>query len=255
VKQWIVLYNKEMLEMWRNYKWLWVPIVFILLGMMNPVTTYYMPQLLEANGLSKEMIQAIPTPAGAEIMVKTLSQYSTLGVLILVLSFMGTVAAERVSGSSVMVLVKPVSHLSYIFAKWAAMLSLTTVSFALGYLATWYYTCVLIGQIPFAPIWQSLLIYAFWLVLVISVTLLYSSLLNSTGVIAFLSLLTLAAISLGTRFFLRYTLWSPGRLSAEAGSLVTKGLASSSLWNILSVTAVFIMVLLFSSAYISKQKA
>jgi ABC-2 type transport system permease protein len=255
MKQWIVLYHKEMLEMWRNYKLLWVPLVFIIIGVMNPVMTYYMPQLLEANGLTKEIIQAIPTPTGAEIMVKTLSQYNTLGILILVLSFMGTVASERQSGSVIMVLVKPVPHLSYITAKWVAMLSLTIVAFALGYIATWYYTGVLIADVPFSQIWQSLLIYALWLVFVISVTLLYSSLLNSTGGIAFLSLLTLAAFSLSTSIFASYTRWSPGRLSAEAGTLLTKGIISTNLWSAISVTAIMIVVLIGGAAFISKRKA
>jgi ABC-2 type transport system permease protein len=255
MEQWIVLYNKEMLEMWRNYKWMWVPLVFIIIGMMNPVTTYYMPQLLEANGLTKEVIQAIPIPTGSEIMVKTLSQYSTLGILILVLSFMGTVASERQSGSAIMVLVKPVTHLNYITAKWAAMLSLTIVSFALGYLATWYYSGVLIGEVPFTQIWQSLLVYVLWLVFVISVTLFYSSLFNSTGGIAFLSLLTLAVISLLTSFFPRFTQWSPGRLSAEAGAAVTKGILGTSLWSIVSVTAILIILLICGAAFISKRKA
>jgi ABC-2 type transport system permease protein len=255
VKQWSVLYHKEMLEMWRNYKWMWVPLVFILIGMMNPVLTYYMPQLLEANGLTKEVIQAIPTPTGAQVMVKTLSQYNTLGILILVLSFMGTVASERQSGSAIMVLVKPVTHLNYITAKWAAMLSLTIVSFTLGYMATWYYTGVLIGEVSFIQIWQSLLVYALWLVFVISVTLLYSSLLNSTGGIAFLSLLTLAVFSLSTTIFARYTQWSPGRFSAEAGALVTKGVTSISIWSTISVTAVMIIAMIFGAAFISQRKA
>ncbi|MDG0794039.1 hypothetical protein OMP38_26850 [Cohnella ginsengisoli] len=62
MSQWLVLYAKEMLGMRRSYKWLWLPLVFLLLGIMNPVTTYYMPQLLEASGISAEAAAAIPTP-------------------------------------------------------------------------------------------------------------------------------------------------------------------------------------------------
>lgn len=254
MNQWIVLYNKELLGMWRNYKWMWVPLVFILLGMMNPVSTYFMPQLLEANGLSKAVIDALPAQTGADIMMKTLSQYNTLGLLILVLSFMGVVASERQSGSAIMVLVKPVTHLTYITAKWASMLSITIVSFGLGYLATWYYTEILIGSVPFTQIWQSFLVYSVWLLFAISVTLLFSSLLNSTGGIAFLSLLTLAGFSLVTSLLERYMKWSPGHLSGDAGALVTKGNLSTNLWLSLSVTAVLIVVMIYGAGIISKRK-
>jgi ABC-2 type transport system permease protein len=251
--QWMVLYKKENLEMWRNYKWVWVPLVFILMGMMNPVLTFYMPQLLEANGLTKEVILAIPVPMAADILLKTLSQYNTLGVLILVLSFMGTVASERQSGSAIMVLVKPVTQLSYVTAKWAGMLSLTIISFALGYLAAWYYTGLLIGNVLFSQVFQSFLIYSLWLLFVISVTLVYSCLINSIGGIAFLSLLTLAGLSLSSQIFTRYMKWSPGHLSTDAGALVTKEISQDQLWLPIVVTVIMIVVLIYGAAYISNR--
>jgi ABC-2 type transport system permease protein len=255
MNQWRVLYRKEMLEMWRNYKWLWVPLVFILLGMMNPVTTYYMPQLLEANGITKEVIQSLPVPTGADILAKALSQYNTLGILILVLSLMGVVASERQNGSAIMVLVKPVTHLSYITAKWAGMISLAIASFALGYIATWYYTGVLIGKVPFTQIWHSFLVYSLWLLFVVTVTLIYSSLLSSTGGIAFLSILTVAVISLSTSFLKRFMKWSPGHLSSDAGNIVSKGAAPTiGLWLSVSVTVVLIIILIYGAAFISKRK-
>lgn len=255
MKQWHVLYNKEMLEMWRNYKWLWVPIVFIILGMMNPVSTYYMPQLLVANGITEEVVRLLPVPSAAEILAKTLSQYNTLGILILVLSLMGVVASERQSGSVIMVLVKPVTHLSYITAKWAGMVTLTIVSFALGYLATWYYTGVLIGSVPFTQIWESFLVYSLWLLFVITMTLLYSALLNSTGGIAFLSILTVVAFSLSTSLLKRYVKWSPGHLSGQASDIVTMEAGPAmSLWLSLCVTVVIIVLLIYGAAFISKRK-
>jgi ABC-2 type transport system permease protein len=252
--QWIVLYKKENLEMWRNYKWLWVPLVFILLGMMDPVLNFYMPQILEANGIAKEILLAIPVPTAAETMIKTLSQFNTIGILVLVLSFMGTVASERQSGAAIMVLVKPVAHLSYVTSKWAGMLSLTIISFVLGYLVSWYYTGLLIGNVDFSQVWQSFLVYSLWLLFILSVTLFYSSLLNSTGGVAFLSLLTAAGFSLSSLLFTRYMKWSPGHLSSEAGELVKEGSSQTQLWMPICVTLIMIIVLIYGAVYISKRK-
>jgi ABC-2 type transport system permease protein len=254
MNQWMVLYRKEMLEMGRNYKWLWVPLVFILLGLMNPVTAYYTPQLLEANGLSAEVIKSLPVPTGTEVMAKALGQYGTLGMLILVLSFMGTVAGERLHGSATLVLVKPVSRLTYITSKWAGMMTLTIVSFVLGYAATWYYTDILIGAVPFDRIWQSLLLYSVWLLFMTTVTLFFSCLLLSSGGIAFLSLLTAAALTLITGLLGRYMKWSPGRLSGEASHLLNSGQAGTGLWLPLVVTALLAALLIYGAAAYAQRK-
>src|SRR5690625_6823092 len=94
--QWTVLYRKEMLEMIRNYKVLCIPIVFVLLGVMEPVSAYYMPEILDTlGGLPEGTILEMPTPTGTEVLMKVLSNYGMLGVLILVLGALGVVSAER----------------------------------------------------------------------------------------------------------------------------------------------------------------
>lgn len=54
MKQWFTLLNKEFLEMARNYKWVWMPITFVLLGVMDPLTTYYLPEILNSVGGSQK---------------------------------------------------------------------------------------------------------------------------------------------------------------------------------------------------------
>ena len=164
--QWAVLYRKEMMEMVRNYKILWIPIVFILLGVMQPVSSYYMPEILDTLGsLPEGTILEMPTPSGAEVLMDVLSNYGMLGVLILVLGAMGIVSAERQSGVAGMVMIKPVPYSSYILSKWAGFVTITLISLFIGYAASWYYTNLLIETVAFELIFQSVMIYSIWLVL------------------------------------------------------------------------------------------
>lgn len=255
MSQWFNLYRKEMIEMWRNSKWLWVPVVFVILGVMNPAASYFMPELIKnMGGLPEGAVIQIPPPTGAEVMVKTLSQYSLLGVLILVLSSMGVVAAERSGGVAALIMVKPVPHASYISAKWAGLITLTAASFFLGYAATWYYTEVLIGSIEPARILQSGLVYALWLAFILTLTLFMSTWLKTGGAIAFLAILSAAALSVLTGLFPAYMKWSPARLSDIAGAyLITgKGLPQS-VFSII-VTAAGIALLIAASAYVFKTR-
>ena len=99
--QWMTLFNKEMMENWRNKKWIWVPLVLILLAILDPISNYYLPQIIEVvGGLPDGAIINLPEFAPADVVMMSLSQLSSLGVLVIVLMAMGTIASERKSGVS-----------------------------------------------------------------------------------------------------------------------------------------------------------
>src|SRR5690606_36374281 len=105
-------------EMARNFKVIWVPLTFLFLGAIDPLTAYYMPKIIDAlGGLPEGTVIEIPLPSPGESLLMSVGQFDTLGVLIIALMLMGTVAGERKSGVAEMVLVKPVPVGFYISAK------------------------------------------------------------------------------------------------------------------------------------------
>lgn len=128
-----VLYRKEMLEMARSYKLIWIPVVFILLGIMQPLTTYYLPEILKASGdVPPGLLEGYEIPSAAAVMAQSLGQYGTIGMLVLALGAMNVLAGERYSGTMELILVRPVSPAAIVFAKWAAQLTLLIVALGLG---------------------------------------------------------------------------------------------------------------------------
>lgn len=251
MKQWTVLYQKEMLEMWRSGKWLWVPVVCILLMAMNPVIAYYMPQIIDkAGNLPEGSIIQIPVPVPAQVMSDTLAQFSTMGILVLVLATMGIVSSERANGMSAMILVKPVKPLSYLTAKWAGMLTLMVISFSVGYASSWYYTEMLIGPVKVAEGLVAFGIYAVWLGFILTITLFMSTWLKGNGSVAFVTLLVTAVISLSSGLLPRFMAWSPGRLSGHAYAILSSGEALPSLFLSASVTLLLIAGALLGAVHI-----
>jgi len=243
--QWLVLYRKEMLELWRSMKWLWVPVVFVILGVMQPISSYYLPDILKSAGnLPEGAIIQIPTPSSLEVLAQTISQYGTMGVLILVLSSMGIVAGERQSGVAAMILVKPVPHASFITAKWAAASTLTLASFAAGFAAAWYYTVILFGEVPIAQTLQGFAAYALWLMFVITVTVTMSALFKGNGAIAFISIGSIALLTIISGLLTRYLSWSPSKLADYAGNLLLTGKAGESLPYAIGISLAAMAVLL-----------
>ncbi len=110
---------------------------------------------------------------------------------------MGTVAQERERGTVITVLSKPVSRLSFLLAKFAALTLVLAVSVILAALACWVYTVVLFGSIDAVLYAQVGLLAGLYLWTTLAVTFLCSTLVKSQiaagglafGVYAFLSLL------------------------------------------------------------------
>ena len=248
MSQWVTLFQKELLEMWRNFKWIWVPISFILLGVSEPLSTYYMPQIIKKfGGLPKGAVFEIPPPTSAEVFIQGLGQYTTIGILIIVLSTMGIIAAERKSGVAAMILVKPVSYFSFVTAKWAGSLLLLWLSLLIGSIATWYYTGILFDWVPLGGYFQAFLLYGLWLTVVLTLTVFFSALMITPGIAGFLSLAIVIILSIVSGSLSTWFDWSPVQLTSYANQmLVSKAVSEQVLPTCLIALACTIVLLLFS---------
>ncbi|GAB6988690.1 ABC transporter permease [Paenibacillus pini] len=234
MRQWSLFFRKEMLEMTRSYKWLWVPIVFLLYGVMQPISMYFLPDILKhAGNMPEGTIINIPTPTGPEELAQTLGQYDTIGILILVLAMMGILSAERQSGVISMIFVKPISYLSYVGAKWASIIALSGASFLIGYAGAWYYSHFLMSPIPVGAAIQGALLYVLWLSFIGSLLLFVSSFLNSAAAIAFTTIGGAVILSVLSGLLPRYLAWSPSNLSKMAMEFIQTGTTSMNLTAIL----------------------
>ncbi|REK71572.1 ABC transporter permease [Paenibacillus paeoniae] len=253
----MTLLGKECLELLRSFKLVWVPIVFVVLGIMQPLLSYFMPVLIEkAGNMPEGTVIEMPPPVGSQVLADTLSQFGLMGLLILALAFMGIVSGERNSGASALVLVKPVSHTSYLLSKWVSMMILTWGSLLLGYAAAWYYTWLLIDFVDVGPFMLSYVLFGLWFTFVLTATLLFSTFLRSAAGAAFSSLGVAVLLSMLAGLMPKYMGWSPGALSGLAYQAVTSEvllpLNSVSWWSI-ATAVIGIAVLLMGSVVLLKR--
>lgn len=251
----LVMFQKEMLELVRSFKLIWVPLVFIVLGILQPVTSYYMPIILEkAGSLPDGTIIEVPLPSGAEVLAATLQQFGTMGVLVLVLVFMGVVSSERNSGAASLILVKPISTFAFISSKWLAMLLLSLASLLLGYAASWYYTGLLFDVVPFTLFGGSFLVYGLWLSFVMAIILLFSTLLRSAAGAAFSTLGFAVILSLLAGMFPKYLGWNPGALSSFAYQTVMQNISNTARfgWSV-ALTLILIAAAVAGSVWLLRR--
>lgn len=248
MKTWFVLYKKELLSFWRSSKWIWLPIVFAILGVMQPLSMYYMPEILKATGgLPEGAVFEFPTPSGAEVMAGVLSQYGTIGVVIIVAAVMGTIQSERQRGTMSLVMSRPVSGLQFLLGKWTAELTILLVSLLFGYGLSFYYTNLLFDPVSLELFIKSFLLYFVWVCFMMTVTLIGSMLFKSTGAVMGSSIVIIALLSLLDGYFEKFMKWSPSLLSTQASMILTEGRVFRFLAFNLTCSIV-IIVLLFITA-------
>lgn len=255
MRQFSVLFQKEMLEYWRNFKWVWMPMTFILLGIMDPISQHFLPQILNSVGdLPEGAVIKLPIPSAEEVLSMSLAQFDMLGILVLVLASMGVIAGERKSGVAAMILVKPVSYFSFVMSKWLSSLLLMWLSYFIGILASWYYIGLLFKFISFTDFLLSFLLYGLWLSLVITITIFYNSFLKTPGLVGFISLATIIIVNTLSGLFSEWLSWSPAQLKTYSSELLLQnGLPEGAFASII-LTILLIVVLLFSSVLIFRKK-
>ncbi|MCJ7842717.1 ABC transporter permease [Lederbergia sp. NSJ-179] len=242
----LTLVQKEWIEAWRDKKWVWLPIVISILAISQPLSQYYMPQILDmAGNLPEGTVIEIPVPTGGEVLAGTLGQLGIMGTAIFVLSVMGSIAYERNSGALSLVMARPVQALQYIASKWVANAVILLFSFALGYGLCYYYTNILFDRVELKTFVGSLAVYSIWILFILSVTLLGGTLFKKAGGIAGGSLVVIAALSLGSSLFPKYMEWSPANAQSQASHYLLTGTWEDSL-TIMLIASVFLLAGLFS---------
>ncbi|GBF72574.1 membrane protein [Paenibacillus sp. 598K] len=215
--------KKELSELYYSMRIVYVPIVFTLLALMQPVTMSLLPKLLESTDLPPGTVISVTEPQAIDVMGTLLQQFGTLGTMVVILITMGAIAGERASGVAPMVLSKPLSRAAYFTAKGAAYAVLVTISLVVAMLISTYYTERLFGAVDWGAALLGTLAYIPVLWLLVSITLCTSALFRSqiaAGGVAFVVYLLLSVVPSFLGGFVRWL--SPNKL-AEASSALLIG--------------------------------
>ena len=167
---------------------------------------------------------------------------------------MGTIAGERKSGVTELILVKPIAYRNYILAKWFALIVLIWLSLSAGLLMSWYYINILFGDFAFTTLLEVIFFYGLWLTLVGTISIFYNALFKSPGAVAALSLVTIIVLSVITSTFSHILTWSPSQLPSHIQDTMISGSVSTDLLGTALVTIVITIIMLISSIYIFKTK-
>lgn len=247
------LFQKEWRENTRNFKILWIPIFFILFGITEPLTNYYLPQILNAVGnLPDSAVIQLPTLTPEQIVMSTVNQYQIIGMLVVTLAFAGIIARERKNGTATFLYVRPIAYSSYVFSKLAIIALLVIGSVILGLLVNVYYTNILFGSVDATKFIGFLGTYIVWILFVISIVL-FTSAAFSTGIASAVSLFLVLIVQLIDGLLGTYWTISPWKLPMYAGIILSGEVEKTPyVWSMV-ITICLIVILIIGAIYVAKK--
>ncbi len=206
--------------------------VFLFFGLSTPLLIKFLPDILKMSG--EQIPVALPAFGAADALKSYVNNFSQIGLLVAVLVAMGAIAQERERGTAIMTMCKPVGFGALILAKLTALVLTFGIGVTLGAIGCYYYTVLLLGSVDAGAFVAMNLLAVAYLVVCLSVTLMYSSFFRNqlaAGGLAFATLIGLALLSTVPLL----SVYLPSALMGWAQGLAAGGNGSS--WPALLVSA------------------
>ena len=139
-----VLLLKELREQIRTGRLIAVAAVFVLFGILGPLTDRYMKEILDALGAQTGGMQfTVPEPSLPTALGQVTKNLSQFGIICALLLGMGAVAWEKERGTAGMIMTKPASRAAFLAAKLVAISLNLALAAALGFGLAYLYTALL----------------------------------------------------------------------------------------------------------------
>lgn len=216
------LVYKEWLEAMRSYKLLWMPLLFIFLGISDPLTNYYMEDIFNAVGNMPEgFSMTFPDMTAETILLASTNQFQSIGLFVLVATTASMISRERQNGQGILLYVRPVSSTQIFLSKWFVASALAVFSSVAGYVASLYYTILLYGKVDAVDVLQMIATYSLWLVVVCAICLLCSAAF-STAIAICVAIVFVPIGVMVDQLFGTYWHYSPYKLATYGAEFLMK---------------------------------
>lgn len=139
MKGYIAFTKKEFIEAARTYKLLILMLVFLVFGIMSPLTAKFTPDLMDAL-MPEGMNITLAAPTSLDSWTQFYKNVSQMGLLVLVILFSTLVTSELSKGTLIHMLTKGVPRRTVLLSKFTASSTLWTLAYLTCFAVSYGYT-------------------------------------------------------------------------------------------------------------------
>jgi ABC-2 type transport system permease protein len=221
----------EVLRLWRTRRLIALAATFLILGLAIPVLTYYLPDLVKNAGNGVRIVAPKQTPADAvEGFAANIGQLGTLVVVIVAAANLAIDARPALAAFYRTRVRRPAR---LVLPRYSAVTAASIAALALGTIAVWYETTILLGAVGVGALLGGFALEAVWLCFATAVVAACSSVIRGVAGVVGCSITLLLALGLLQNLAVLRT-WLPTRLAGSAADLVQH--STGGLWHALLVT-------------------
>lgn len=214
----MTLWRLEWLRLRRTWRGISLLVVFLFFGLLGPFTARYLPEILERLGTSGVQV-TFPEPVPADGIEQYVGNVAQLGLLVLVAAAAGAFAFDTPPELGAFLRTRVSSMGRLVLVRFVVYAVAGASAFALGSLAAWYETAVLIGALPVGPMLAGIAYGALYFAFVIALVALCAGIARGvlgTIVLVFGVVIAIALVGIVPAV----GQWLPGRLAGAILALV-----------------------------------
>lgn len=247
-----VFAQKEVREILRTWR-VWVlPGTVLFLALSGPLLARFTPELVGALAGSQLGHILIPPPSYLDAYGQWIKNLDQIVLIALIIIYGGIVSSETKSGTAILVLTKPVSRSAFVVVKAVVHTGFLVTLLILGTLVVWAETAIIFGNAPAQQLWQSSVLWLALGVLLLSIMILFSTIISSAAGAAGAGLGFYLLLSIGG-IWKPLSEYSPAGLSAQAAAFASKAHQTFAPWPLITAFALSV-VLVGSAALVFRRK-
>lgn len=247
-----VFLKKEIIESIRSKKLPIILSVFLILGILNPLTAKMAPEIIKKLMPGGEQI-VLPEPSAIDCLEQFFKNTKQTGLIVILLTFSGILVNEIAKGRLLNLLSKGLKRDAVILAKLSSTALIWTCSLLLEFALTWLYTVNLFSTAEIENLFAA--VSAIWLF-----GLLLLSLLIFASVLTYSTYKSLLIVAISFVFATIMNLpesfqkYNPLTLATKNIDLIKNTIAPSDIYESFIVTALLIITLTLAAAAIFRKK-
>jgi len=169
----MTLWRLEWLRLVRTRRWVALTFVYLFFGLLGPITARYIGEIVKRFGGGVTV--SFPDPTPADGITQFVGNASQIGLLVAVVVAAGALSLDAVPEIGTFFRTRVPSLARILLPRFTVTSAVVVGAFALGTLAAWYETVVLIGNVPAGRLLAGWILGAIYLVFVVAVVALVAA--------------------------------------------------------------------------------